>query len=38
MFRVNENCDWNYGLLHWYENVMTGNQCQEQCRQVVGAT
>merc|ERR1719429_689918 len=36
--RVNENCDWNYGLLHWYENVMTGNQCQEQCRQVVGAT
>merc|ERR1712142_859373 len=35
--KINEECDWNYGLVSWYENVMTGNQCQIQCRSVAGA-
>ena len=34
---INENCDWNYGLLHWYENIMTGAECQHKCRTVNGA-
>ena len=35
--RINEECDWNYGLLHWYENIMTGAECQHKCRTVNGA-
>jgi len=35
--KINEECDWNYGLVSWYENVMTANQCQIQCRSVAGA-
>ena len=34
---INENCDWSYGLLHWYENIMTGAECQHKCRNVNGA-
>ena len=37
LIRINEECDWNYGLLHWYENVMTGDACQAKCRTVSGA-
>jgi len=32
--KINENCDWNYGLVHWYENVMTGSECQQICKNV----
>ena len=35
--KINEECDWNYGLLHWYERVMTGSECQDICRNVNGA-
>ena len=35
--KINEECDWNYGLLHWYERVMTGAECQAICRNVNGA-
>merc|ERR1711945_25075 len=35
--KINEECDWNYGLVSWYENMMTANQCQIQCRSVAGA-
>ena len=35
--KINEECDWNYGLLHWYEHVMTGAECQAVCRNVNGA-
>ena len=35
--KIDEECDWNYGLLHWYEHVMTGAECQAVCRNVNGA-
>merc|ERR1711936_456752 len=35
--KINENCDWSYGLIHWYENVMTGSECQHICLDLQGA-
>merc|ERR1719402_1397643 len=35
---VNEECDWNYGLIHEYgEHIMTGSECQDRCKGVSGA-
>merc|ERR1711962_1069858 len=34
---INSQCDWNYGLITWYERVMTGSECQYLCQNVRGA-
>merc|ERR1711971_507240 len=34
---LNSQCDWNYGLITWYEQVMTGSECQYICKNVNGA-
>merc|ERR1711988_1098943 len=34
---LNSQCDWNYGLITWYEQVMTGSECQYICKKVNGA-
>merc|ERR1712154_544047 len=34
---INEECDWDYGLVQWYEHVMTGAECQDICKNVAGA-
>merc|ERR1711890_47455 len=34
---INSQCDWNYGLITWYEKVMTGSECQHLCKNVRGS-
>merc|ERR1719187_72280 len=34
---IDSQCDWNYGLITWYEKVMTGSECQYLCMNVNGA-
>jgi len=34
---INSQCDWDYGLITWYEQVMTGSECQYICKNVGGA-
>lgn len=31
---INDQCDWDYGLISLYKNVMTGSECQYVCRDV----
>merc|ERR1711862_314216 len=35
---LNSQCDWDMSLIDWYEDVMTGAECQEICRNVHGST